>query len=160
MHLVDEQHRLGAAHAHRPAGGVDRGAHVLDPGADRGKLHEAPPGYLADHVGQRRLAGARGPPEQQRHRRVVVDQLAERRTGTGQVLLADHLVQGARPHPDGERRRRARRRFFRLVEQALGLARLCSGHPQTLSRTTGLVIHRKADPVQVIHRLGPSAGWC
>ena len=110
MHLVDEQHGLRAAHAQRAAGGIDRGADVLDPGADRGKLHETALGHLADHIGQRGLAGAGRPPEQQRHRRVVVDQLAERRARAGQVPLADHLVQGARPHPDRERGGRLGRR--------------------------------------------------
>ena len=159
VHLVDEQHGLRAVHAQRAAGGVDRGAHVLDPGADRGKLHEATLGHLADHVGQRGLAGARRPPEQQRHRRVVVDQLAERRAGAGQVPLADHLVQGARPHPDGERRGRARRRFFRLVEQALGLARPPTLWPSSdpISARAGMLSTEEAIAARL--STGSDAAW-
>ena len=50
------------------------------------------------------LAGARRPVEDQGHRLVGLDQPAQRRPGTEEVLLTHDLVEGARPHADGERR--------------------------------------------------------
>ena len=59
---------------------------------------------LDDDQGERGLAGAGRPEQDQRHRRVALDQPAQRRARAEQVLLADDLVQGARPHPGGQRR--------------------------------------------------------
>ena len=65
-------------------------------------------GLLADDRGDGRLAGAGRSPEQQRHRLVALDQLAQRRPGGPQLLLPDELVERARPHPHGQRRRGVR----------------------------------------------------
>ena len=51
---------------------------VLDPGGDRRQLGEAALGHLADDMGEGGLAGSRRPPQQQRHRGVMINQLAER----------------------------------------------------------------------------------
>ena len=49
-------------------------------------------------------------PQQQRHRLVALDQLAQRRALGAQLRLADELVERARPHPYRQRRRRVTRR--------------------------------------------------
>ena len=69
VHLVDEQHRLGAGQAQFAPGALDRRAHVLHARGDRGQLDEAPAGDLADDVGQGGLAGARRAPQHHGHAR-------------------------------------------------------------------------------------------
>ena len=90
----------------RPAGvgqlalgvGDDR-AHLLDPGVDAPTAAtNCALGGQRDDVGQRRLAGAGRAAEHQRHRLVGLDQPPQRRAGAEQVLLADDLVERARPH--------------------------------------------------------------
>src|SRR6185312_645151 len=62
-------------------------------------------------------AGARRPPEDHGDRAgragAAVREPAQRRPGREQVILADDLVEGARPHADGERRRPRRGRAGR-----------------------------------------------
>ena len=58
-----------------------------------------------DQARQRRLAGAGRAPEDDRAQPVMVDGLAQRPAGSRERFLADELVQRARPHPLGERRR-------------------------------------------------------
>src|SRR4029079_16935029 len=53
--------------------------------------------------GERRLAGARRAPQDQRAEMPAVERPAERPTLPDQVLLADELVERARPHPSRER---------------------------------------------------------
>ena len=128
VHLVDEQHRLPAAHGQLIAGLLHRGPAVpLHACHHRGQLHEPAPGDLADHIGERRLAGARRPPQQHRHRRVVVGELAQRRPVPRQVTLADHFIEGARAHPDRQRRGGLLRFRGGVVKQAVCLARIGSG---------------------------------
>ena len=50
------------------------------------------------------LPGARRTPEDRAGQPVLLDQPAQRPTGTDEVLLADDLVERARPQPGGERR--------------------------------------------------------
>src|SRR5690606_38320021 len=66
-----------------------------------------------DDPGQRRLPGPRRSPEDDAADRVLLDQLAQCAARTEQVLLADEVVERARPHACRERRRRVvvRRRF-------------------------------------------------
>ena len=158
MHLVDEQHRLRAVHAQRTPGGVDRGTHVLDAGADRGKLHESAPGHLADHVGERGLAGARRSPQQQRHRRVVVDQLAERRAGPVRCRwpITSSRVRG---------RIRTASGAAALAAVSSASSNRLSDRPSSLVWPFSVLISRRrpgypqeSTPVQVIHRLGAPAG--
>ena len=134
VHLVDEQHGLRAGQAELPAGRLDRRPDVLDPGGDRGQLGEPAAGHLADHVGQRGLPGARRAPQQHGHARVVLGQLAQRGARAGQVGLADHLVQGVRAHPHGQRGRRPGRFLLSGVEQAARLPATVRApyHTQTL----------------------------
>lgn len=106
--LVQEEDGLLAESAGRAPRALDDGPDLLDARGDRGELDEPFVGGLADHVRQSRLAGAGRAPEDDGGRpgrtpAALADQAAQRRARLQQVLLADHLVEGARTHPDGER---------------------------------------------------------
>lgn len=108
MDLVEEEDGLLAVPAGGAAGTLDDRADLLDPGGDRGELHETLVGGLGDDVRQGRLAGAGRAPEDHRGRAGrsaagLADQSAQGRAGLQQVLLAHDLVEGARTHPDGQR---------------------------------------------------------
>ena len=85
----------------------------LTPGVEGRQLDELPLGGQRDDVRERGLAGAGRAVEHQRHRLVGLHQPAQRRALAEQVLLADDLVERARPHADGERRTRVDRRRAR-----------------------------------------------
>ena len=53
---------------------------------------------------ERRLAGARRPPQQHRRQPVLLDEPAQRAAGPEQLGLADDVVDRARPQPGGQRR--------------------------------------------------------
>ena len=122
VHLVDEQNGLGTGQAQLLAGLLDRRPYVLHSGRNRRQLDETPLRHLADDMGEGGLARPRRPPQHQRHGRIMINQLAERGAGAGQVLLADHLVQVARAHPHGQRRGRPGSLLTGLVEEAGGPA--------------------------------------
>ena len=61
-------------------------------------------GRLGDQARERGLAGAGRAPEDDRLQQVALDGLAQRLPGRQQILLADELVERARPHALGERR--------------------------------------------------------
>jgi hypothetical protein len=70
---------------------------------------------VGDDPRQRRLAGARRAPEDDRLQQVALDRFAQRFAGREEALLADELVERPRPHALGERGRCAGlfRRFVR-----------------------------------------------
>ncbi len=72
--LVDEQDGLPPGHAQLAAGALDGRTDVLDPGRDGRDLDEPALGHVGDDVGQRGLAGARRPPQEQRHGGLALDQ--------------------------------------------------------------------------------------
>jgi hypothetical protein len=59
---------------------------------------------VGDDSRERRLAGARRPPEDDRLEQVALDRLAQRPAGCQQLFLADEFVEGPRTHPLGQRR--------------------------------------------------------
>ena len=79
-------------------------AHVLHAGGDRRHLLEGAFGRAGDGERQRGLAGARRTPEDRRRQAVELDEAAQRAAGSDEVLLADDLVDRARPEAGGERR--------------------------------------------------------
>ena len=104
--LVDEQDRAAARAAARLFRFRHDLADLLDArqhGAERDEVRARRAG---DHPRQRRLAGARRAPQDDRSQPVVLDRLAQRPSRPEQRLLADDLVEGARTHPLGERRGR------------------------------------------------------
>ena len=93
-----------------PAGDVDDGADLLDPGRQRRQRLEPAAGGLRDQRRQRGLAGAGRAVEDDRRRARPLDQPAQRRVRLQQVVLADHLVErwpGASAPPAAPTRRRA-----------------------------------------------------
>ena len=106
MDLVDEQH--GAAAVVLPAvlGLLQDLAQLLHPREHGAQRLEMRGGEAADDVGERRLAGARRPPQDDRGYPVGEDGAPERRVGAQRLFLADDLVQRAGPHAIGRAGRR------------------------------------------------------
>src|SRR5699024_6412504 len=106
--LVDEQYGLAADGPQPGARLIDHLADVLDAGEHGGDLDELAVAGLGDDVGERGLAGAGRTPQDHRGRCgagvVGGDQAAQGAAGLERVVLTDHLVEGARPHPHRERR--------------------------------------------------------
>ena len=137
MHLVDEQHGALARHAELRAGLVERLADVLDAGGDGRQLDEPRRRGVTDDVASVVLPVPGGPHRNTSCRRPAAgfDQPAQRRARAEQVLLADDLVEGARPHPGGERRDGRHRVRRGVVEQAgaLGRGTALGRHAPTLT---------------------------
>ena len=76
---------------------------LLDAGHDGGELDEVGLGDARDDLGERGFAGAGRSPEDHRAGVVVVDLRAQRLAGPEQMLLADELIERARPHAIGQR---------------------------------------------------------
>ena len=102
VHLVHEQDGRAAARQ-LPPGGLQFGPELAHPRRDGGELHEPPVGAAGDDGGDGRLAHARWPPEEHRHGGRSLGEPPQRRARCEQVLLADDLVQAARPHPHRQR---------------------------------------------------------
>ncbi len=100
--LVDEQHGAPARGAQLLRVGHDA-PQVGDAGADRGEPGEVRARLLRDDARERRLPGAGRPPQDHRRRLVGLDRAPQRAAGPDDLLLADELVERARPHPRGER---------------------------------------------------------
>ena len=106
--LVEKQDRaLALAGAQAPRLLEDL-AHLLDARRD-GRVRQEERGRLRrDQPRQRRLADARRPPEDERRNAVLGDRPPQEPVGADDRLRALDLVERARPHPVGERRRAAR----------------------------------------------------
>ena len=100
--LVDEQQRALAGAARRARLLVDL-AQIGDAGHHRRELHERLPEALRQQAGERGLAGAGRPPEDDRAELAAREHAPERGLGAQQVVLAHQLVERARPQPVGER---------------------------------------------------------
>ena len=79
-------------------------ADVGDPGQHRVDGDEVAAGGVGDDARQGRLAGARRTVEDHRAELVRLDGPAQQAARADDVLLADELVQRARPHPRRQRR--------------------------------------------------------
>ncbi len=105
VNLVDEDDRPPAGRPPEPLRLAHHLADFLDPRQNGAERHEARLGRLRDDPRERRLARPRRTPEDDRLEQVALDRLAQRFPGREQILLADQLVEGPRPHPLGQRRR-------------------------------------------------------
>jgi hypothetical protein len=106
--------RLGAGHDV---------ANLLDAGHHGAERDEARLRAFGNQPGQRRLACARRSPEDQRLQDVSLDEIAQRGARAKHRVLADDLVEGARPHPLGQGRVRIGRRGGGVVVEE----RACHG---------------------------------
>ena len=135
VHLVEEEDRALAALAEAVPGALERVAHVLHAGAHGAELLEGLARVGGDRLGQRRLPGARRPPEDHRRQPVGLHQRPQRLPRSEQVLLPDDVVQAPRPQPSRQRRdgrqRVLRRRGEQIVRhQRLTLAKCTLMHLQ------------------------------
>ena len=111
VHLVDEQDRL-LAPDQVAARVPDDLPHPPDPRGHGRQLDEAPPGDARHQVGEGRLARPRRTPQNDAgHTRTPpaglvggLHEPAQGRAGGQQVVLAQDLVEAARPHAHGQRR--------------------------------------------------------
>ena len=104
MDLVDEQDRPAAEAAPRLFGFRHDGADFLDAGQHRAERDEVRAGDVRDQARQRRLAGAGRAPQNDRLQLIAIDGEPERPSRPDQRVLADELVERARPHALGQRR--------------------------------------------------------
>ena len=94
MHLIEEQQRRPRRSARAPARAASTAARMsLTPAITAESCDELRVGGLRDEARQRRLAGARRSPEDQRVQLPGCDGAAQRLAGPEQVLLADELLQ-------------------------------------------------------------------
>ena len=102
MNLVDEED--GAAPPTAPVilGFGHHRADFLDPRQDRAEGDEPRAGHARDDAGQRGLAGAGGPPEDDRLQPIALDRPPQRPAGAEEILLPDELVERLRAHPFGK----------------------------------------------------------
>ena len=101
--LVDEEDRALPLLAEPLACFSDDAAEVSDAGRDGGDGLEVGLRERGDDAGEGGLAGAGRAPEDHRGELVGVDGAAQDAPLADEVLLADELVEGARPHARGER---------------------------------------------------------
>jgi hypothetical protein len=95
--LVQEEDRALALRSEALAGAGDHGADVGDGCRDRRQLLERGAGPRGDDSRERGLAGSGRAEEDRRPHPVLVDRPAERGALAEHVLLADELVERARP---------------------------------------------------------------
>src|SRR5206468_2439580 len=100
MNLVDEENRPLARHL-TGAGVFRRSTQVGDAGGHATDGDHVRTRLAADHLGQGGLAAARRAPEHHRREAILLDSSAQHLAGADQVLLADKLVEHARPHSQG-----------------------------------------------------------
>ena len=82
---------------------VDHPAHLGHPGTDGGQLLVHRANRCRHEPGHRRLAGAGRPEEDHRADGAGLERHPERSALRKQVALADHLVEGTRPHARRQR---------------------------------------------------------
>ena len=90
----------------RPRACFEHLLEVGDAGEDGRDLLEAEVGLARQQAGDRGLAGARRPPEDERAERAGVKHPGERALGAQQMVLADDVGERLRPQPVGQRPRR------------------------------------------------------
>jgi len=90
------------------------------PAATGVQRHEATFRMVGDDVGQRGLAGAGRPVEDQRAEPVGVEHAPQQLAGAEEMLLADELVHVPRPHPRRQRLCLAAVGFVDVAEEVDG----------------------------------------
>ena len=101
--LVDEQDRAAGGREQAALGGLDLPAQVLDRPRDGGDLDELGVRAVGDDARERGLARARGPVEDDRGERVVLDGAAQPAAGPHRLGLPDEAVERGGPHAGRER---------------------------------------------------------
>ena len=106
---------------------LDHRGHLRLARVDRRLLLEGGVGGAGDDARERRLAGAGRAVEDRRVRLACLDGRAKRGAFGEEVALPDELVQGARPHADGQRCLRGRNVARHLG--VIGLIEQATFHP-------------------------------
>ena len=106
MNLVDEHDRAAVGRLAQVRGGDHHLADFLDAREDGAERYELRLRHVRDDARQRRLAGARRTPEDDRLQQIALDRFAQRFARREQLLLSDELLERARAHAFRQRRRR------------------------------------------------------
>ena len=104
MDLVDEEDRAPSAPTAIVFGFCHHRANFLDSRQDRAEGDESRARHARDDARERRLSGSGRSPENDRLQPIALDGASQRTALAEEILLADELVEGLRPHPFGERR--------------------------------------------------------
>ena len=157
VHLVDEQHRADALREIGRRLG-ERLAHVGQAGQHGRDRAELRVGVAGEQQRQRRLAAARRTPQDHRMHVARFDRAAQRRVRREQAMLADDLVERARPHALGERLQPS----GSANSEAVGWCRLAARHrciicqphrpgPEWPASNTGIASARDAPAIAEIY---------
>src|SRR5262249_6135750 len=109
--------------------GIEHLLEIGDPGKDRRNLLEVQVGRLRQQAGDRGLAGAGRPTEEERAEAAGIEQARERAVRTEQMILAHDFVEAPRPQLVGER-------AWRIALEPGGCEKACPpalgawGHPR------------------------------
>ena len=121
--LVQEEHRPATSAADPIARPRHHRPHLGATGRDGALLLKGGAGSVGDEAGQSRLAAAGRTMQDHRMGMPLLDRPAQRRSRRQHPLLADQLVEGARPHAGGQRSIRSdwilATAHARVVEQLL-----------------------------------------
>src|SRR5438270_2081115 len=102
MDLIAEEDRALPLILQPLLGFLDDFANAADALRHRRERLKVPVGVVGDDFGERRLAGARRPPEDAGPEVAAADQVPERFPGSQQMLLPEKLIKRLGAHPRGE----------------------------------------------------------
>ena len=103
MDFVDKEDWTRARDAQFASSPIERFAQFLDPACDGIDLPESGLGLCGDESCQGCLAGPGGAVEQQRLDAAGLDQTPQKLSGSENMGLPDHLIEGRWPHSGGQR---------------------------------------------------------
>ena len=126
MDLVDEEQRAPALLA-TSAGPVESLLQVLHAREDRRELFELELHLVGKQPGNRRLAGAGRPPEDEAWDAPGLQHPRQCAIGSDQMILADHLGERCRPQPVSQRPGRSLVQASRFEEVRHGSSVSCHG---------------------------------
>ena len=141
--LVDEEDRADAGDAQPIPRLRDHRADLRDTGTHGGEAREVAARLARHQRGDRRLAGPRRPPEQEREDLVALDHQPERGPRAEHRLLPDELVEARGAHARGERSAAGRPGAGALLEEPRLHAGREAPPPSSSGRHSGSVGRRE-----------------
>ncbi len=124
MELIDEEDCAPPGRLQLDPRFREQVAHLLDSGRRRVHLAKAAPGLIRNNVRQCRFARAGRAVKNHGAEPIGLQQSAQQLARPEEMLLADELVQSARPHPRRERLGAAQVFFMGLLEEIDGISLL------------------------------------
>src|SRR5579859_4230493 len=103
MNLVDKEDSALPGELLQLVGFIYHFAQVRHTGRDGAQRHKTRMAVACDHLGQRRFAAARWPPEDHRSDAIGFDSAAEEASWRQQLLLPHDVIEGTRSHTGCQR---------------------------------------------------------